>query len=56
MFLMTINNLGTPEQAKRWGEPAADLRIHGCYAQTEIGHGSNVNVSLILISLYDTIY
>jgi acyl-CoA oxidase len=45
MFLMTINNLGTEQQVEKWGVPAQNYRIHGCYAQTELGHGSNVNVS-----------
>lgn len=44
MFLMTIQNLGTDEQVEKWGVPAQNYRIHGCYAQTELGHGSNVNV------------
>ena len=40
MFLMTVNNLGTDEQVEKWAQPTFDLRIHGCYAQTELGHGS----------------
>lgn len=46
MFLMTIQNLGTEEQNEKWGKAAQDYRIHGCYAQTELGHGSNVNVRI----------
>lgn len=42
MFLLTIKNLGTDEQQKKWVPDATHLRIHGCYAQTELGHGSNV--------------
>lgn len=44
MFLMTIQNLGSEEQVDKWGRLAAEYKIHGCYAQTELGHGSNVNV------------
>ena len=47
MFLMTINNLGTEEQVEKWGLLAQKYRIHGCYAQTELGHGSNIAVSLL---------
>jgi hypothetical protein len=32
MFLMTIQNLGTEEQVEKWGIPAQNYRIHGCYA------------------------
>jgi alkylation response protein AidB-like acyl-CoA dehydrogenase len=45
MFLMTIQNLGNEEQVEKWGNLAQQYKIHGCYAQTELGHGSNVNVS-----------
>lgn len=45
MFLMTIQNLGNDEQAETWGALAQQYKIHGCYAQTELGHGSNINVS-----------
>ena len=47
MFLMTIQNLGSEEQVDKWGRLAAEYKIHGCYAQTELGHGSNVNVRVI---------
>lgn len=43
MFLMTIQNLGNDEQAETWGALAQQYKIHGCYAQTELGHGSNIN-------------
>lgn len=49
MFLMTINNLGTKEQADKWGLPADNLRVMGCYAQTELGHGSNMNVLYFIL-------
>lgn len=42
MFVLTIKNLATDEQQRLWLSDATHLRIHGCYAQTELGHGSNV--------------
>jgi len=43
--LMFIKNLGllfTDEQQAKWMEMAKQWRMVGCYAQTELGHGSNV--------------
>jgi acyl-CoA oxidase len=42
MFTHSILNLSNEEQLKKWGPLASKFQIHGCYAQTEIGHGSNV--------------
>ena len=42
MFLVTINEQGTSEQHKEFLTKANDYKIIGCYAQTELGHGSNV--------------
>jgi acyl-CoA oxidase len=42
MFMQTIRHLGSEEQQKKYLQPAANLNIIGCYAQTELGHGSNV--------------
>lgn len=38
----TLRDQGTPEQHKLFLEPAENYRAIGCYAQTELGHGSNV--------------
>ncbi|KPM37957.1 Peroxisomal acyl-coenzyme A oxidase 1 [Neonectria ditissima] len=42
MFLKTLQEQGTPEQHKLFLEPAQQYKYIGCYAQTELGHGSNV--------------
>lgn len=46
MFMMAVEQLGNEEQVKYWGPLMQQVRIIGCYAQTELGHGSNVAVSL----------
>ncbi|TAQ84584.1 hypothetical protein B7494_g7088 [Chlorociboria aeruginascens] len=42
MYLTTLRGQGTPEQHKLFLEPAESYKAIGCYAQTELGHGSNV--------------
>ncbi|KAI9930246.1 hypothetical protein ASPWEDRAFT_99767 [Aspergillus wentii DTO 134E9] len=42
MFLVTLREQTTPEQKKLFLERAEKYQIIGCYAQTELGHGSNV--------------
>lgn len=42
MFLKTLREQTTPEQKKLFLEKAEAHQIIGCYAQTELGHGSNV--------------
>lgn len=42
MFLVTLREQGTPEQHKLFLEKAEKYENIGCYAQTELGHGSNV--------------
>jgi acyl-CoA oxidase len=42
MFLITLREQGTPEQHKLFLEKAEKYEYIGCYAQTELGHGSNV--------------
>ncbi|KAI9734846.1 MAG: fatty-acyl coenzyme A oxidase [Cirrosporium novae-zelandiae] len=42
MFLKVLREQGTPEQHNIFLEKAENYEIIGCYAQTELGHGSNV--------------
>ena len=42
MFLVTLRDQTTPEQQEMFLKKAENYEIIGCYAQTELGHGSNV--------------
>ena len=42
MFVDVIKGQGTPEQIEKWGKAAANCNIIGTYAQTELGHGTNL--------------
>ncbi|KAH7304744.1 hypothetical protein B0I35DRAFT_444836 [Stachybotrys elegans] len=42
MFLKTLQEQGTPEQHELFLRKANNYEYIGCYAQTELGHGSNV--------------
>jgi len=42
MYLKTLRDQGTPEQHEKFLKPAEAYTNIGCYAQTELGHGSNV--------------
>ncbi|KAL1916383.1 uncharacterized protein VTP21DRAFT_5574 [Calcarisporiella thermophila] len=42
MFIPTLQNMTTPEQMEAFLGPALRYEIIGCYSQTELGHGSNV--------------
>jgi acyl-CoA oxidase len=52
MFLMQLKNLCSEEQLKTIYEPALRGEIIGCYAQTELGHGSDVK-NLMTTAEYD---
>ena len=41
-FCNTVLSQGNTEQLMTWGIPAFQMKIIGCLAQTELGHGSNV--------------
>ena len=43
MFRDTIRFFGNDEQYAKWMPMVENLDIHGCYAQTELGHGSDVS-------------
>ncbi|OLY80722.1 Peroxisomal acyl-coenzyme A oxidase 1 [Smittium mucronatum] len=42
MFIPTLEQQCNEEQREAFLKPAQDYRIIGCYAQTEVGHGSNI--------------
>ncbi|KAF1318228.1 Peroxisomal acyl-coenzyme a oxidase, partial [Globisporangium splendens] len=42
MFIKNLGLLFTEEQKAKWMQMAKDWKMIGCYAQTELGHGSNV--------------
>ena len=42
MFTSLIKMLSTEEQYAKWVPLCLDMKILGCYAQTELGHGSDV--------------
>ncbi|TMW88724.1 hypothetical protein EJD97_018193 [Solanum chilense] len=42
VFIPAIKGQGNKEQLKKWLPLAYKMQIIGCYAQTELGHGSNV--------------
>lgn len=42
MFVPAIKGQGTDEQQEKWLPLAQKMQIIGCYAQTELGHGSNI--------------
>jgi len=41
-FLPVLLRQGTDEQIARWATPASHRALLGCYAQTELGHGTDV--------------
>ncbi|KAF8384910.1 hypothetical protein PRIPAC_74052 [Pristionchus pacificus] len=52
MFLPTIQNQSDEEQLEEWLAPAMNRAILGTFAQTEMGHGSNLS-KLETIATYD---
>jgi acyl-CoA oxidase len=42
MFVRCIEIMGTEAQQEEWYKKAMFAEIIGCYAQTELGHGSDV--------------
>ena len=41
-FISTLELLCSEEQAAYWVPLAKNMKVVGCYAQTELGHGSDV--------------
>ena len=50
-FIPTIEMLGTQEQIEKWAIPGREMKLIGAYAQTELGHGSDVQ-SLETLAIY----
>lgn len=42
VFIPNLLGQMSPEQQAKWVDKAKNYAIIGCYAQTELGHGSNV--------------
>jgi len=42
MFRDSVELFSNDEQLKKWLPKITNYDIHGCYAQTELGHGSDV--------------
>jgi acyl-CoA oxidase len=42
IFMLTVVGQGSPEQQRYWVPKIMNFEITGTYAQTELGHGSNV--------------
>ena len=43
LFASSINSQGSDEQRQRYQRRIAEMRVIGCFAMTEMGHGSNVS-------------
>ncbi|ROR72547.1 acyl-CoA dehydrogenase [Bogoriella caseilytica] len=52
LFGAAILHLGTEEHHRQWLPGAMDLSVPGCFAMTEIGHGSDV-ASVLTTATYD---
>ena len=42
MFMVQIKALATDQQIAYWKPKAENFEVLGCYAQTELAHGSDV--------------
>ena len=51
MFMPVIASQGTEEQVEKWMPRSKKHQIIGCYAQTEMAHGSNLSGLVIAIEL-----
>ena len=47
MFELIVRYLGDDDQVEEWLPKVLSLKMIGNYAQTEMGHGSNVRVSVL---------
>lgn len=52
MFLITLNNLCTDKQHEKFYRAALKGEILGCYGQTELAHGSDIQ-NLMTTATYD---
>mmetsp|Transcript_9570 Transcript_9570/g.10716 ORF Transcript_9570/g.10716 Transcript_9570/m.10716 type:complete len:103 (-) Transcript_9570:40-348(-) len=52
MFRSVVDLLGSEEQKNYYNPLLDDYKIQGCYAQTEIGHGSDIS-SLETTAIFD---
>ena len=52
MFTVAVRDQGSTEQVAKWLHKIENWEFIGCYAQTELGHGSNVR-GLETIARYD---
>ena len=43
LFASSVNSQGSDEQRQRYQRQIAEMRVIGCFAMTEMGHGSNVS-------------
>ena len=52
LFIPTLKNLCNSKQVEKFLRPAEKLEIVGCYAQTELSHGSDI-VNMETTAEYD---
>ncbi|WP_255303547.1 acyl-CoA dehydrogenase [Georgenia sp. 311] len=52
LFGSAVQHLGVPEQHARWLPGIMSLEVPGCFAMTEVGHGSDV-ASIATTATYD---